>query len=185
LLYLTFKRFDEALLIMATLPFALIGGIWLLYGLGYNLSVAGAVGFIALAGVSAEFGVIMLLYLKQAWDARIEQGQTTTADLLDAIREGAVLRVRPKAMTVAVILAGLLPIMWGAGTGSEVMQRIAAPMVGGMITAPLLSMLVVPAAWLILRRRSAPSLRRPTSKTSPAGFAASPPALPDAAPPAA
>jgi copper/silver efflux system protein len=152
LLYLTFKRFDEALLIMATLPFALIGGIWLLYGLGYNLSVAGAVGFIALAGVSAEFGVIMLLYLKQAWDVRINQGKTTAADLIAAIEEGAVLRVRPKAMTVAVILAGLLPIMWGAGTGSEVMQRIAAPMVGGMITAPLLSMLVVPAAWLILRR---------------------------------
>jgi copper/silver efflux system protein len=155
LLYLTFKRFDEALLIMATLPFALVGGIWLLYLLGYNLSVAGAVGFIALAGVSAEFGVIMLLYLKQAWDARIEQGSTTSADLLGAIREGAVLRVRPKAMTVAVILAGLFPIMWGTGTGSEVMQRIAAPMIGGMITAPLLSMLVVPAAWLLLRRRSA------------------------------
>jgi copper/silver efflux system protein len=151
LLYLTFKRFDEALLIMATLPFALVGGIWLLYLLGYNLSVAGAVGFIALAGVSAEFGVIMLLYLKQAWDARITEGQITAADLIAAIEEGAVLRVRPKAMTVAVILAGLLPIMWGTGTGSEVMQRIAAPMVGGMITAPLLSMLVVPAAYLLMR----------------------------------
>ena len=153
LLYLTFKRFDEALLIMATLPFALVGGIWLLYLLSYNLSVAGAVGFIALAGVSAEFGVIMLLYLKQAWDARIAQGTTSTADLLDAIREGAVLRVRPKAMTVAVILAGLFPIMWGTGTGSEVMQRIAAPMVGGMITAPLLSMFVIPAAYLLMRQQ--------------------------------
>ena len=152
LLYLTFKRFDEALLIMATLPFALVGGIWLLWLLSYNLSVAGAVGFIALAGVSAEFGVIMLLYLRQAWDARIAQGKTSNADLLDAIREGAVLRVRPKAMTVAVILAGLLPIMWGTGTGSEVMQRIAAPMVGGMITAPLLSMFVIPAAYLLMRR---------------------------------
>ena len=152
LLYLTFKRFDEALLIMAALPFALIGGIWLLYLLGYNLSVAAAVGFIALAGVAAEFGVIMLLYLKQAWDARIAAGRTDEADLLDAIRDGAVLRVRPKAMTVAVIIAGLLPIMWGGGTGSEVMQRIAAPMVGGMITAPLLSMFVIPAAYYLMRR---------------------------------
>ena len=152
LLYLTFKRFDEALLIMATLPLALVGGIWLLYLLSYNLSVAGAVGFIALAGVSAEFGVIMLLYLRSAWDDRLAQGKTTAADLLDAIQEGAVLRVRPKAMTVAVILAGLLPIMWGAGTGSEVMQRIAAPMVGGMITAPLLSMFVIPAVYLLMRK---------------------------------
>ena len=152
LLYLTFKRFDEALLIMATLPFALVGGIWLLYLLAYNLSVAGAVGFIALAGVSSEFGVIMLLYLKHAWQERLDAGRTGNADLLDAIRDGAVLRVRPKAMTVAVILAGLFPIMWGTGTGSEVMQRIAAPMVGGMITAPLLSMFVIPAAYLLMRR---------------------------------
>jgi Cu(I)/Ag(I) efflux system membrane protein CusA/SilA len=151
LLYLTFTRFDEALLIMTTLPFALVGGIWLLYLLGYNLSVAGAVGFIALAGVSAEFGVIMLLYLKQAWNERVDADTTTKDDLLDAIRDGAVLRVRPKAMTVAVILAGLLPIMFGSGTGSEVMQRIAAPMVGGMITAPLLSMFVIPAAYLLMR----------------------------------
>ncbi|MBC7438035.1 MAG: efflux RND transporter permease subunit [Bdellovibrionales bacterium] len=153
LLYLTFQSVGEALLIMATLPFALVGGIWLLYLLGYNLSVAGAVGFIALAGVSAEFGVIMLLYLKNAWKDRVAAGTVTTADLLAAISEGAVMRVRPKAMTVAVILAGLLPIMWGSGTGSEVMQRIAAPMVGGMITAPLLSMLLVPAAYLLMRRR--------------------------------
>ena len=161
LLYLTFKSFDEALLIMTTLPFALVGGIWLLYLLSYNLSVAGAVGFIALAGVSAEFGVIMLLYLKQAWDERIRQGKVDTEDLLDAIRDGAVLRVRPKAMTVAVILAGLLPIMWGTGTGSEVMQRIAAPMVGGMITAPLLSMFVIPAAYLLMRRPRVPKASRP------------------------
>ena len=132
---------------------------------GYNFSVAGAVGFIALAGVAAEFGVIMLLYLKTAWNDRLAQGKTSTEDLLDAIREGAVLRVRPKAMTVAVILSGLLPIMWGAGTGSEVMQRIAAPMVGGMITAPLLSMFVIPAAYLLMRRRREQkpqaALRRP------------------------
>ena len=171
LLYLTFKRFDEALLILATLPFALVGGFWLLYLLGYNLSVAGAIGFIALAGVSAEFGVIMLLYLKQAWEARVAQGQNSQADLMDAIREGAVLRVRPKAMTVAVILAGLVPIMYGSGTGSEVMQRIAAPMVGGMMTAPLLSMFVVPAVYLLLRRRgdSSPAqspLPTPPSETA-------------------
>jgi Cu(I)/Ag(I) efflux system membrane protein CusA/SilA len=154
LLYLTFRRVDEAVLIMATLPFALAGGIWLLWALGHNLSVASGVGFIALAGVSAEFGVIMLLYLKHAWEARLAQGVPGEADLLDAIREGAVLRVRPKAMTVAVIIAGLVPVMIGSGTGSEVMQRIAAPMVGGMITAPLLSMFVVPAVFLLLRRRS-------------------------------
>jgi Cu(I)/Ag(I) efflux system membrane protein CusA/SilA len=154
LLYLTFRRFDEALLIMATLPFALVGGIWFLWLLGHNLSVASMVGFIALAGVSAEFGVIMLLYLKQAWQARLDRGQDTDVDLLDAIREGAVLRVRPKAMTVAVIVGGLLPLFWGAGTGSEVMQRIAAPMVGGMISAPLLSMFVVPVVYRLMRRRA-------------------------------
>jgi Cu(I)/Ag(I) efflux system membrane protein CusA/SilA len=153
LLYLTFRRIDEALLIMATLPFALVGGIWLLWALGHHLSVASAVGFIALAGVAAEFGVIMLLYLRQAWAARVTTGRDDDAALLDAIREGAVLRVRPKAMTVAVIVAGLLPLFWGAGTGSEVMQRIAAPMVGGMLSAPLLSMLVVPAAYRLMRRR--------------------------------
>jgi Cu(I)/Ag(I) efflux system membrane protein CusA/SilA len=153
LLYFTFTRLDEAALIMATLPFALAGGVWLLWLLGHNLSVPSGVGFIALAGVAAEFGVIMLLYLKQAWEARVAAGRDSEADLVDAIREGAVLRVRPKAMTVAVIVAGLVPIMIGAGTGSEVMQRIAAPMVGGMVTAPLLSMFVVPAAYLLLRRR--------------------------------
>ena len=153
LLYLTFKRFDEALLIMATLPFALIGGFWLMYLLGYSMSIASAVGFIALAGVAAEFGVIMLLYLKHAWEKQIAAGHDDTTALMEAIREGAVLRVRPKAMTVAVILAGLFPIMIGTGTGSEVMQRIAAPMVGGMITAPLLSMLVVPVVYLLMRRR--------------------------------
>jgi copper/silver efflux system protein len=153
LLYLTFGRFDEAALIMATLPFALAGGAWLLWLLGHNLSVASGVGFIALAGVSAEFGVIMLLYLKHAWEARLAAGRSSEEDLVDAIREGAVLRVRPKAMTVAVIIAGLVPAIIGAGTGSEIMQRIAAPMVGGMITAPLLSMFVVPAVYLLLRRR--------------------------------
>lgn len=152
LLYLTFHRIDEALLIMATLPFALTGGIWFLYLMGYNLSVATGVGFIALAGVTAEFGIIMLLYLKHAITQRLEQGISLTKEVLDdAIKDGAVLRVRPKAMTVAVILAGLIPIMWGSGTGSEVMSRIAAPMIGGMITAPLLSMLVIPVIYRLMR----------------------------------
>jgi Cu(I)/Ag(I) efflux system membrane protein CusA/SilA len=154
LLFLTFRRVGEALLIMATLPFAVTGGIWFLYLLDYNLSVATGVGFIALAGVAAEFGVIMLLYLKQAWQERQEQGQKDEAALMGAIRDGAVLRVRPKAMTVAVIIAGLLPIFWGGGTGSEIMSRIAAPMVGGMVTAPLLSLFVLPAAYLLMQRRN-------------------------------
>ncbi len=149
LLYLTFRRWDEALLIMATLPFALTGGLWLLYLLGYNQSVASAVGFIALAGVAAEFGVVMLIYLKHALADRSD------GHILAAVREGALLRVRPKAMTVAVILAGLFPILVGTGTGSEVMSRIAAPMIGGMLTAPLLSMLIIPAAYLLMRRRAA------------------------------
>ena len=151
LLYVTFGRFDEALLIMATLPFALTGGFWALYALGYHQSVATGVGFIALAGVSAEFGVVMLIYLKQALAAH---GPSPSAnDLEAAVREGALLRVRPKAMTVAVILAGLTPILLGHGAGSEVMSRIAAPMIGGMLTAPLLSMLVIPAGYLLIRRR--------------------------------
>jgi Cu(I)/Ag(I) efflux system membrane protein CusA/SilA len=126
--------------------------------MGFNLSVAAGVGFIALAGLSAEFGVIMLLYLKNAWNEQQDAGREsdtdlTDADLIEAIRTGAVLRVRPKAMTVAVIIAGLLPILWGGGAGGEIMSRIAAPMVGGMITAPLLSLFVIPAAYRLLRKR--------------------------------
>ncbi|HSV36085.1 MAG TPA: efflux RND transporter permease subunit [Ramlibacter sp.] len=156
LLYLTFKRMDEAFLIMATLPFALTGGVWFLYLMGYNLSIATGVGFIALAGVAAEFGVVMLIYIRHALEARVrDAGPASRTALLDAIREGAVLRVRPKAMTVAVIIAGLVPIVWGSGTGSEVMSRIAAPMLGGMVTAPLLSLFVIPAAFLLLRGRRA------------------------------
>ncbi|MGH8772148.1 MAG: efflux RND transporter permease subunit, partial [Burkholderiales bacterium] len=156
LLYLTFGRLGSALLIMATLPFALIGGFWLIYLLGYDMSIASGVGFIALAGVAAEFGVVMLIYLDQAIERFAAEGRLRNRDdLKQAISEGAVLRVRPKAMTVAVIIAGLMPIMFGGGTGSEVMQRIAAPMVGGMITAPLLSMFVIPAAYLLMKR-SAP-----------------------------
>lgn len=158
LLYLTFRRLDEALLIMGTLPFALVGGVWLLYLLGYHQSVATGVGFIALAGVSAEFGVVMLIYLRHAL---AERGPTPSPEQVEAaVREGALLRVRPKAMTVAVILAGLFPILIGHGAGSEVMSRIAAPMIGGMLTAPLLSMLVIPAGYLLLRRRCArPAVR--------------------------
>jgi Cu(I)/Ag(I) efflux system membrane protein CusA/SilA len=156
LLYLTFRRMGDALLIMATLPFALIGGFWLMFLLGYSMSIASAVGFIALGGVAAEIGVVMLVYLNQAVAARAAHAPLEDErERIAAIVEGAALRVRPIAMTVAVIIAGLLPIMWGSGTGSEVMRRIASPMVGGMITAPLLSMLVIPAAYLLmLRRRS-------------------------------
>jgi Cu(I)/Ag(I) efflux system membrane protein CusA/SilA len=169
LLYLTFRRFDEAALIMATLPLALTGGIWFLYLMGYHLSVATGVGFIALAGVAAEFGVVMLLYLKHALEDRIRAGLPVTREVVaDAIREGAVLRVRPKAMTVAVILAGLLPIVWGSGTGSEVMSRIAAPMLGGMVSAPLLSLFVVPAVYLLLRARKRAQHEEPHSLPAPA-----------------
>jgi Cu(I)/Ag(I) efflux system membrane protein CusA/SilA len=164
LLYLTFRRFGEALLIMTTLPFALVGGLWLMYLLGYNMSIASAVGFIALGGVAAEIGVVMLVYVNQAVAASAGgKPLNDSAQLTQAIVNGAALRVRPIAMTVAVIIAGLLPIMWGSGTGSEVMRRIAAPMVGGMITAPLLSMFVIPAAYLLLRRpRSARATRLAT-----------------------
>ncbi len=154
LIYLVFGRFDDAALIMLSLPLALVGGLWLVWLLGHAISVATVIGFIALAGVAAEFGIIMLLYLRQAWDRQLALDPQAGEAALDlAIREGALQRVRPKAMTVAVILAGLLPIMLGSGAGSEVMQRIAAPMVGGMLTAPLLSMLVLPAAFRWLRRR--------------------------------
>ena len=162
LLYLTFGRFDEAALIMATLPFALTGGFWMLYLLGYNQSVATGVGFIALAGVAAEFGVVMLIYLKHAL---AERGPNPTRAEVDAaVRDGALQRVRPKAMTVAVILAGLTPILIGHGAGSEVMSRIAAPMIGGMLSAPLLSMLVIPAGFLLLRRRQSDRHQQPSTQ---------------------
>ncbi|NIH21366.1 efflux RND transporter permease subunit [Providencia heimbachae] len=153
LLYLAFRRFSEALLILLSLPFALVGGVWFLYWMNFNLSVATGTGFIALAGVAAEFGVVMLIYLRHAIEDK-EKAQDisklSTKDLDAALYEGAVLRVRPKAMTVAVILAGLLPILLGTGVGSEVMSRIAAPMIGGMITAPLLSLFIIPAAYKLI-----------------------------------
>ena len=150
LLYFISKRLDEAVLIMGTLPFALTGGIWALYLLGYDQSIATAVGFIALAGVAAEFGVVMLIYLRAALAE--QPPNPSPGEVTEAVRQGAVLRVRPKAMTVAVIVVGLLPVLVGHGAGSEVMSRIAAPMIGGMLTAPLLSMFVLPAAYLLLRR---------------------------------
>ncbi|TLZ52357.1 MAG: efflux RND transporter permease subunit [Gammaproteobacteria bacterium] len=154
LLYLTFRRTSDAALIMAMLPCALVGGFWLMFLLGYNMSIASAVGFIALGGVAAEIGVVMLVYLNQELAARAAAGRLNgERDLVEAIIDGAALRVRPIAMTVAVIIAGLLPIMWGSGTGSEVMRRIAAPMLGGMITAPLISMFVVPAAYRLIRAK--------------------------------
>ena len=164
LLYMLFRSLRDAALVMAAVPFSLVGGFWLIWLLGHSMSVATAVGFIALAGVAAEFGVVMLIYLKNALARRLAAGEPDTeATVLAALREGALLRVRPKSMTVAVILAGLLPILLTTGTGSEVMQRIAAPMVGGMVTAPLLSMLVIPAAWYLLQRGR---LRRETSHSS-------------------
>jgi Cu(I)/Ag(I) efflux system membrane protein CusA/SilA len=163
LLFLIFRRVGEAALIMGTLPFAMTGGFWLLYLLGYHQSVATGVGFIALAGVAAEFGVVMLIYLKHALEER--GSEPAAAEVQQAVREGALLRVRPKAMTVAVIIAGLLPILVGSGAGSEVMRRIAAPMIGGMLTAPLLSMFVIPAAYLLMRRPGA----TPASTRNPQG----------------
>jgi copper/silver efflux system protein len=154
LIFAVFRRVSEAALIMASVPLALVGGLWLIWLLGHAVSVATMIGFIALAGVAAEFGVVMMLYLRHAWDRQLAADpHSGLAELDDAIREGAVQRVRPKAMTVAVILAGLFPILLGHGAGSEVMQRIAAPMIGGMLTAPLLSMLVIPAAFRLLVQR--------------------------------
>jgi len=170
MLYLTFRRMDEALLIMATLPFSVVGGVWLLWWLDHNVSIASAVGFIGLAGVAAEFGIVMIVYLKQAWEERVAAGQSDDAALRDAIREGAVLRVRPKAMTVATTVIGLAPILWEAGTGSEIMQRIAAPMIGGMISAPLLSMLVVPAVYYLMRKREI-GRRTPAARAAPKAMA--------------
>ena len=157
LLYLNFRRVTETLIVMLSVPFALVGGIWLMWLLGYNLSVAVAVGFIALAGVAAETGVIMLIYLDHAWEAVkakcFSDGRKPgVADLYEAVMEGAVERVRPKMMTVVAIMAGLLPIMWGTGTGSEVMSRIAAPMVGGMISSTVLTLAVIPAIYALVKQ---------------------------------
>ena len=158
LLYLNFRRLTETLIVMLSVPFALVGGVWLMWLLGYNLSVAVAVGFLALAGVAAETGVVMLIYLDHAWRAaqsncRAAGREPAAADLYAAVMEGAVERVRPKMMTVAAIIAGLLPILWGTGTGSEVMSRIAAPMVGGMISSTVLTLAVIPAIYALVKKR--------------------------------
>jgi len=157
LLYLNFRRLTETFIVMLSVPFALVGGVWLMWMLGYNLSVAVAVGFIALAGVAAETGVVMLIYLDHAWEqarerCRVEGRLPGPADLYGAVMEGAVERVRPKMMTVVAIMAGLLPIMWGSGTGSEVMSRIAAPMVGGMISSTVLTLCVIPALYALIKQ---------------------------------
>ena len=153
LLYLNFRKVTETLIVMLSVPFALVGGVWLMWMLGYNLSVAAAVGFIALAGVAAETGVVMLVYLEQAWqqlqaERALHHQVIAPTDLYCAVMEGAVQRVRPKMMTVSAIMAGLLPIMWSSGTGSEVMRRIAAPMVGGMVTSTVLTLLVIPVIYM-------------------------------------
>jgi Cu(I)/Ag(I) efflux system membrane protein CusA/SilA len=155
LLYLNFRNVTESMIVMLSLPFALVGGLWFMYLLGYNLSVAVGVGFIALAGVAAETGVIMLIYLDHAYKDRLDRGKMKSVrDLYEAVMEGAVDRVRPKMMTVTAIMAGLLPILWGHGSGSQVMKRIAAPMVGGMVTSTLLTLLVIPTIYYIWRARS-------------------------------
>jgi copper/silver efflux system protein len=167
LLYLTFRSVEETLIVMLSLPFALVGGIWLIWLLGYNWSVAVAIGFIALAGVAAETGVVMLMYLDQAWKARADSGRRSLRDLYEAVMEGGAERVRPKMMTVAAIIAGLLPILWGGGAGASVMKRIAAPMVGGMLSSTVLTLLVIPAIYSLWKEREAqkiePVLRSATT----------------------
>jgi Cu(I)/Ag(I) efflux system membrane protein CusA/SilA len=155
LLYLNFRSVGETLIVMLSLPFALVGGIWFIWLLGYNWSVAVAIGFIALAGVAAETGVVMLIYLDHAWKARAAGGRHSIRDLYDAVMEGGAERVRPKMMTVTAIIAGLLPILWGGGAGASVMKRIAAPMVGGMVSSTLLTLLVIPAIYSLWKEREA------------------------------
>jgi Cu(I)/Ag(I) efflux system membrane protein CusA/SilA len=160
LLYLNFRNVGETLIVMLSLPFALVGGIWFIWLLGYNWSVAVAIGFIALAGVAAETGVVMLIYLDHAWKSRVAAGRITPRDLYDAVMEGGVERVRPKMMTVTAIMGGLLPILWGGGAGASVMKRIAAPMVGGMVSSTILTLVVIPAIYSLwkgweVRRRAA------------------------------
>jgi Cu(I)/Ag(I) efflux system membrane protein CusA/SilA len=168
LLYFNFRSVGETLIVMLSLPFAIVGGLWFIWALGYNWSVAVAIGFIALAGVAAETGVVMLIYLDYAWEARTAGGRRATLrDLYDAVMEGAVERVRPKMMTVIAIMAGLLPILWGSGAGASVMKRIAAPMVGGMITSSILTLLVIPAVYSLMHERSILRARSNASDAEP------------------
>jgi Cu(I)/Ag(I) efflux system membrane protein CusA/SilA len=154
LLYLTFGTVAETAIVMLSLPFALVGGVWIMWLLGYNLSIAAAVGFIALAGVAAETGVVMLIYLDHAFKAkRVGSGAWRVGDLVAAIEEGAVNRVRPKLMTVLAIMLGLIPVLWSHGAGASVMKRIAAPMLGGMVTSTALTLIVIPVLYYLWRRR--------------------------------
>jgi Cu(I)/Ag(I) efflux system membrane protein CusA/SilA len=153
LLYLNFRGIAESLIVMFSLPFSLVGGVWFLWMLGYNTSVAVWVGFIALAGVAAETGVVMLIYLDEAFHRRKAKGcMRTSADVLDAVREGVVERLRPKVMTVLAITAGLAPILWSTGAGADVMKRIASPMVGGMVSSTVLTLVVLPAVYVLWRQ---------------------------------
>ncbi|HGY0992999.1 TPA: efflux RND transporter permease subunit [Aeromonas salmonicida subsp. pectinolytica] len=165
LLYLAFRRIQEVLLILTTLPLAVVGGIWYVWLAGFNMSVAVGVGFIALAGVAVETGVLMLIYLNHAWDDLVKNDNLNNAGLHGAVIHGAAMRLRPKMMTVITIIAGLLPIMWSHGTGSEVMQRIAAPMIGGMVSALVLTLLVLPAAFYLWRSRSIKNIIKPSSNS--------------------
>jgi Putative silver efflux pump len=178
LLYLNFRRLTETLIVMLSLPFALVGGLWYMDWLGFNMSVAVAVGFIALAGVAAETGVIMLIYLEHAWAERraraaAERRPLQRSDLDGAVMEGAVERVRPKMMTVVAIMAGLLPILWSHGTGSEVMQRIAVPMIGGMVSSTVLTLLVIPAIYSLVKGFTLRSARRGHTSQAGVGLIAS------------
>ncbi len=170
LLFLNFRTVGDTLLVMVSLPFALVGGLWFIWWLGYNWSVAVAIGFIALAGVAAETGVVMLIYLNQAWEKRRAEGRTPTVrELYEAVIEGAVDRVRPKMMTVVAIMAGLLPILWGNGTGASVMKRIAAPMVGGMVSSTVLTLVVIPALYSWWKEWGLRRAEAPASPTTPVG----------------
>jgi Cu(I)/Ag(I) efflux system membrane protein CusA/SilA len=184
LLYLNFRSITETMIVMLSLPFALVGGLWLMWWLGFNLSVAVAVGFIALAGVAAETGVVMLIYLNHAYaeikTMRVAEGRSVTrADLYDAVMEGAVERVRPKMMTVVAIMAGLLPIMWSTGTGSEIMQRIAVPMIGGMVSSTLLTLIVIPAIFGLIEEFRLPSDPSRQAPSVPTGAATHRPLTPE------
>jgi Cu(I)/Ag(I) efflux system membrane protein CusA/SilA len=162
LLYFNFRRVSDTLVVMLSIPFTLVGGVWYLWALDYNWSVAVTIGFLALAGVAAETGVVMLVYLNQAWEERrAALGRAVgTLELYEAVMEGAVDRVRPKMMTVASTMIGLLPILWATGTGASVMKRIAAPMIGGMVSSTVLTLLVIPAIWSLVRERELARERR-------------------------
>lgn len=174
LLYFNFKNVGETVIVMLSLPFALVGGIWFIWFLGFNWSVAVAIGFIALAGVAAETGVVMLIYLDHALEAQQAAGRHSLRALYDAVMEGAVERVRPKMMTVTAIIAGLLPVLWGSGAGSSVMRRIAAPMIGGMISSTVLTLIVIPAVYSLWKEHEVRRAERHALKLGATERAAAP-----------